>query len=154
MKFIVFLVVLMFWAVPAPAQELPIFDAHQHYSRGSWDVFTPDAVLEKMKKAGVIGALVSSTPDEGTQKLLRAGHARIVGGYRPYQVSADIDFWYKKLKLISRAESIRGKYRLRMEAWRATLLTLSRSVGWSYIHHRTDRPPHLALLGLMNTLES
>ena len=113
MKFFTFLVVLVFSAVPALAQDLPIFDAHLHYSRGAWDVFTPDAVLEKMKKAGVIGALVSSTPDEGTQKLLRAGHARIVGGYRPYQVSADIDFWYKKRKLISLAEKIlpQGRHR-------------------------------------------
>lgn len=56
-------------------------------------------------------------------------------------------------ELVPRAESIRGEYRQRMAAWRATLLALTRSLGWSYIHHRTDRPPHLALLGLMNALE-
>lgn len=56
-------------------------------------------------------------------------------------------------ELIRRAESIRGQYRRRMEAWRETLLALSRNIGWSYVHHRTDRPPHLALLGLMNALE-
>lgn len=56
-------------------------------------------------------------------------------------------------ELIPRAESIRGDYRRRMEAWRATLLALTRDIGWSCIHHRTDRPPHLALLGLMNALE-
>jgi uncharacterized protein (DUF58 family) len=57
-------------------------------------------------------------------------------------------------ELVPRAESIRGQYRRRMEAWRETLLTLSRSLGWSYTHARTDRPPHLALLGLMNALGS
>lgn len=56
-------------------------------------------------------------------------------------------------ELIPRAESVRGDYRRRMAAWRATLLALSRSMGWSCIHHCTDRPPHLALLGLMNALE-
>lgn len=55
--------------------------------------------------------------------------------------------------MVSRAESVRGDYRRRMTAWRATLLALSRSMDWSYIHHTTDRPSHLALLGLMNALE-
>lgn len=55
--------------------------------------------------------------------------------------------------LVSRAERVRGDYRRRVAAWRATLLALTRSMGWSYIHHTTDRPPHLALLGLMNALE-
>lgn len=91
----------MFWAVPAQAQELPIFDAHLHYSRGAWEVFSPEAVLEKMTAAGVTGALVSSSPDEGTQKLMGAGPNRIIGGYRPYRVSADIGFWYKKPKFLT-----------------------------------------------------
>ncbi len=106
MKFFTFLFVLMVGAFPVKAQELLIFDAHLHYSRSAWEVFSPQAVLEKMKAAGVIGALASSSPDEGTQKLLRAGPKVIIGGYRPYKISADIGFWFKKLKLIPAAKKV------------------------------------------------
>lgn len=87
------------------AQELPIFDTHFHYSSGSWDVFSPDAVLKKMQAAGVMGALVSSTPDEGTQRLLKAAPERIVGGFRPYRKSGDLSRWYQDPELVPYVES-------------------------------------------------
>ncbi|MEE9152835.1 MAG: amidohydrolase, partial [candidate division NC10 bacterium] len=42
--------------------ELPIFDAHIHYSRDAWDALSPDQALDILDRAGVRWALVSSTP--------------------------------------------------------------------------------------------
>ncbi|MEE8350574.1 MAG: amidohydrolase family protein [Rhodospirillales bacterium] len=115
MRFLSLLLAVVFFVTPGVAEtQLPIFDAHLHYSRSAWDVFPPDAVIAKLKAAGVSGALASSSPDEGTQKLLRAAPKVIVGGYRPYKVSADIGFWYKKQKLIPAAEKIlaQGRHRV------------------------------------------
>ena len=64
--------VILGWLVlaTAQAQELPIFDAHIHYSRPDWQVFTPERILAILDQAGVQRALVSSTPDDGTLQLL------------------------------------------------------------------------------------
>lgn len=64
--------------------ELPIFDAHMHYKQEAWGPFPPGLVLEMMDKSGVAMALVSSTPDEGTIKLLEFAPKRIVPEVRPY----------------------------------------------------------------------
>jgi uncharacterized protein (DUF58 family) len=50
--------------------------------------------------------------------------------------------------LISRVETIREKYQSRLAEQRAGLAALTRSYGWSFAIHRTDHPPHAALLGL------
>ena len=62
----------------AQAQELPIFDAHIHYSRPDWQVFTPERILAILDRASVQRALVSSTPDDGTLQLYAAAPQRIV----------------------------------------------------------------------------
>ena len=33
-------------------QELPIFDAHMHYSHDAWEAVPPKQVVEILKKAG------------------------------------------------------------------------------------------------------
>ena len=53
----------------AAAAELPIFDAHMHYSHDAWDVLPPKDVIAILKKAGVRRALVSSSGDDGQQRL-------------------------------------------------------------------------------------
>jgi uncharacterized protein (DUF58 family) len=50
--------------------------------------------------------------------------------------------------LVSRVETIREKYQSRLAEQRAALAGLTRSYGWSFACHRTDHPPHTALLGL------
>ena len=75
------------------AQELPIFDAHIHYSRPDWQVFTPERILAILDKAGVQRALVSSTPDDGTLQLYAAAPQRIVPFLRPYRIREDMGSW-------------------------------------------------------------
>ncbi len=111
--------VLLFLAsAPAPAtaaeDRLPIFDAHMHYSESAWDVFPPDDILKMMKKLGVGGALVSSTPDEGTQRLIEAAPDRMVGGFRPYRKTNDLGRWYEKAELVPYSEKRLGSGRHRV----------------------------------------
>jgi uncharacterized protein (DUF58 family) len=54
--------------------------------------------------------------------------------------------------LISRVEAVREEYAGRLERHRAGLRNLMRGLGWSFATHRTDRPPHSALLALYNAL--
>jgi len=50
--------------------------------------------------------------------------------------------------LISRVESVRDAYAGRFRRHREGLQQIARSLGWTFATHRTDRPPHLALLAL------
>jgi uncharacterized protein (DUF58 family) len=56
--------------------------------------------------------------------------------------------------VISRVESIRGDYVERFRQHGAALAAIARAVGWGFGTHRTDRAPHLALLGLYNALSA
>ena len=86
------------------AEPMPIFDAHMHYSRSAWDVFDPKAVVRKMDTAGVTGALVSSTPDDGTLALARAAPARFVPELRPYRTPGDMMRWHGDAEVLDYIE--------------------------------------------------
>jgi len=83
---------LLLVATPAAAQ-LPIFDAHIHYSRPDWDAYTPERVLSMLAQAGVRRAIVSSTPDDGTLMLYDRAPAGIVPFLRPYRTREDMESW-------------------------------------------------------------
>ena len=80
------------WTHPAAAQ-LPIFDAHIHYSQPDWDVYTPERALSILAQAGVRRALVSSTPEDGTLMLYDRAPAAIVPFLRPYRTRDDMGSW-------------------------------------------------------------
>jgi uncharacterized protein (DUF58 family) len=54
--------------------------------------------------------------------------------------------------LISRVETVREEYTGRVAAHREGLAAIARPAGWSFATHRTDRPPHTALLALYTAL--
>jgi uncharacterized protein (DUF58 family) len=54
--------------------------------------------------------------------------------------------------LISRVETIRGDYTDKLARHRAGLGAIARAAGWRFATHRTDKPPHAALLALYTTL--
>src|SRR5918994_4987943 len=91
------LIVLALLAVPgrAPAAELRIFDAHIHYSHDAWSVVPPKEAVAILRKAGVKRALVSSSDDEGTQKLLAEAPDLIIPELRPYRLRADVGTWVR-----------------------------------------------------------
>ena len=75
------------------ADELPIFDAHLHYNRDQWPVYSVEDILALLDRAGVQKAFVSSTPDDGTLMLQERAPERIVPNLRPYRVAADQFSW-------------------------------------------------------------
>ncbi|VAV94292.1 hypothetical protein MNBD_ALPHA08-24 [hydrothermal vent metagenome] len=79
----------------------PVFDTHLHYSSKAWPVYSPKDVLEKMEQANVKSALVSSTPDSGTETLLSLAPQRLVPGLRPYRNASEKVTWYKNQALLA-----------------------------------------------------
>lgn len=53
---------------------------------------------------------------------------------------------------LGRAESARTEYRARFRAHAESVSALGRHLGWSYLAHRTDNRPELALIALYATL--
>jgi hypothetical protein len=91
-------IVLLLLVSPARAQspqDLPIFDAHIHYSQPDWAVYPPEEILKILDRAGVRRALVSSTPDDGTLRLHEKAPTRIVPELRPYRTRGDMSSWYR-----------------------------------------------------------
>lgn len=79
--------------VAAPATEWPLFDAHIHYSHDVWDALPPADAVARLKAAGITGALVSSSPDDGTQKLHQADPKFVVPALRPYRKRGELGTW-------------------------------------------------------------
>ncbi len=77
----------------AAATELPIFDAHLHYSHDAWENLPPEKAIELLQQAGVRRALLSSSNDEGQQRLAQAAPDRILLSLRPYRRRGDQNTW-------------------------------------------------------------
>jgi uncharacterized protein (DUF58 family) len=58
----------------------------------------------------------------------------------------------EKSLLVSRVENVREQYWARLAQHRQGLVAIARATGWSFGTHRTDRPPHSALLALYGAL--
>jgi hypothetical protein len=104
---------LLLLGVPglAGAAELPIFDAHLHYSHDAWTVVPAREAIALLRKAGVKRALVSSSDDDGTQKLLAEAPDIIVPELRPYRRRADVSTWTKDEDVMRYVEERLKKYR-------------------------------------------
>ena len=88
-------VLLLFAAFAARPAELRIFDAHVHYSHDAWEVLPPQAAIAILRKAGVKRALVSSSGDDGQQRLAAAAPELIVTELRPYRSRGDVGTWFR-----------------------------------------------------------
>ena len=98
-------------AFPARAAELPIFDAHIHYSHDAWEVVPPKQAIEILRSSGVKRALVSSSNDEGTQKLLAEAPDLIVPELRPYRTRADTAGWVRDQAIVTYLEDRLRRHR-------------------------------------------
>lgn len=86
-------------AAPAPQSlavgaDIPLFDAHVHWSETAHGEIPLERALAILDKAGVRMAAVSSTSDEATIKLHRANPKRVVPMLRPYRTRADMGAWH------------------------------------------------------------
>ena len=93
------------------AADLPIFDAHIHYSQEAWERMPPKEAIALLRKAGVKRALVSSTNDDGNQKLYAEAPDLILPSLRTYRTRADIGTWFKDEAVATYLRERLKKYR-------------------------------------------
>jgi Amidohydrolase len=86
---------LLLLTLPAVAAEdpLPLFDAHVHYSHDAVALVPPKQAVEILRKAGLKRVLVSSSDDDGTQRLVAEAPDLIVPSLRPYRRRSDASGW-------------------------------------------------------------
>ncbi len=94
------------------AADLPIFDAHLHYSHDAWESVPPKAAIALLRKAGLRRALVSSSNDDGNQKLYAEAPDLILPSLRPYRTRGEISTWVRDDTVITYLEQrlARHKY--------------------------------------------
>jgi hypothetical protein len=85
---------LAFVATPAASQQMPLIDAHIHYSHDAWDMLPPPKAVQALRDAGVKQAFVSSSSDTGTQMLYAEAPEIIVPVLRPYRKRGETSTWH------------------------------------------------------------
>lgn len=73
--------------------RLPVVDSHIHYSHDAWGRFPPPKAVEILREAGLKKVFVSSSSDEGTQKLYQEAPDLIVPVLRPYRLRGETGTW-------------------------------------------------------------
>ncbi len=107
----IWLFVLAFAISATHAAELPIFDAHMHYSHDAWDNVPPKVALDLLRQASVKRALVSSSNDDGQQRLLQMAPEVILPSLRPYRMRGDVGSWARDATVVPYLEERLAKYR-------------------------------------------
>ena len=95
----------------ALAAELPIFDAHLHYSHDAWDRVPPQEAIAILRKAGLKRALISSSGDEGQQRLVALAPDLVIPELRPYRSRGEIGTWFRDESVIPYLEERLRRYR-------------------------------------------
>jgi len=95
----------------ARAADLPIFDAHLHYSHDAWNVVPPKDAIAILRKAGLMRALISSSGDDGQQRLYAEAPDLVIPELRPYRSRGDTGTWFRDDSVIPYLEERLKKYR-------------------------------------------
>jgi hypothetical protein len=99
------------WSSARAQERLPIFDAHVHYSHDVVELVPPKQAVQILRQAGLKGVFVSSSDDEGTQKLLAEAPDLVVPELRPYRTRADTSGWVRDDGIVRYLEQRLAKYR-------------------------------------------
>lgn len=91
--------------------------------------------MRQLSERGVRGCLLQVL-DPAEEDLPFEGRVRLTG------------LEGEEALLVPRIESLRDAYRRRLADRRDHLAALARAAGWRFVIHRTDQPPHAALLAL------
>jgi hypothetical protein len=83
------------------ATELPIFDAHVHYSHDAVELTPPKDAAAILRKAGLMNALVSSSGDAGTQALLAQAPEIVIPSLRPYRTRGETGSWMRDPSVVT-----------------------------------------------------
>ena len=114
--FFVLFCILTPWAANADEiveveNDLPIFDAHIHYSHDVWDAISPDDAIRRLRALGIKRIMVSSSSDEGTQRLFQADPNFVIPVLRPYRKRGTIETWMYDETVIPYLKERLAKYR-------------------------------------------
>jgi predicted TIM-barrel fold metal-dependent hydrolase len=93
------------------AAELLLIDAHIHYSHDTWERTPPAEAVAILRKAGLKKALVSSSSDEGTQKLYAIAPDLVVPVLRPYRRRGETGKWLHDESVVDMLSERLKKYR-------------------------------------------
>ena len=93
------------------APPLPIFDGHLHYSHDAVAMIPPEKAVAILRAAGLKYAVVSSSDDDGTQKLRALAPDLILPALRPYRSRADTSSWLQNDAIIPYMKERLAKYR-------------------------------------------
>jgi predicted TIM-barrel fold metal-dependent hydrolase len=102
---------LLLFSALVRAQQLPIFDAHLHYSHDAWELVPVPQAIEIMRKAGLKRALISSSGDDGQQRLYQAAPDLVIPELRVYRSRGEIGTWFRDETLIPYLEERISRYR-------------------------------------------
>lgn len=98
-------------AGPAQSADLLLFDAHIHFSHDARAVLTAEEAAARLRRAGLSGALVSSSDDAGTQALLAAAPDLVVPALRPYRKRGELTSWQTDSGNIAYVEGLLARNR-------------------------------------------
>jgi uncharacterized protein (DUF58 family) len=136
--------------------------AHELMDEGEGAALPPNAPLTRNAQFVWIGDFLSPFAD--TEATLRRIAGQGLGGHLIHIIDpAEEDFPYQgrtrfdapsgeASEVLGRAESVREAYRAKFKAHAETLAELARRLGWTYLAHRTDQSPQLALVALYMNL--
>ncbi len=93
------------------AEPLPIFDAHLHYSHDAWERLPPARAVSILRQAGLRAAMVSSSSDDGTQKLYAEAPDLVLPVLRPYRTRGEIGSWMHDASVVPHLQARLQKYR-------------------------------------------
>ena len=82
-----------------------------HYSHDAVELVPVKQAAQILRQAGLVGAFVSSSDDEGTQKLLAEAPDIVVPELRPYRTRADTSGWVRDDGIVKYMEQRLAKYR-------------------------------------------
>ena len=95
------------------ASDLPLFDAHVHYSSDVWNTVPPHDAISRLKQNGVQQAIVSSTPAKGAVMLYEANPVFVIPFLRPYRSLEDRRDWYKNPQILEYVKTNLEKHKFR-----------------------------------------
>lgn len=98
-------------ALRAAETPRPVFDAHLHYSHDAWERIPPKEAIALMRQAGLKRAMVSSSSDEGTQKLYAEAPDLVLPVLRPYRTRGEIGSWMHDSSVVTHLEQRLARYR-------------------------------------------
>jgi hypothetical protein len=102
---------LMLLSLPAYlfSADRALIDTHIHYSHDAWERTPPEKALKILRDAGLQRAFVSSSSDEGTQKLYELAPELIIPVLRPYRRRGETSSWIRDESVVDMLENLLAK---------------------------------------------